>query len=169
MYRVHPFSQPMNQQWGDKLRRTTVKMSSTFRVFAFFMAVLIFSMPVINFAQQNPIETKAQIEAEARAQAIADAENDAHKKTWFMAGCFLNLIGVVIANKSKAPVPAERLVGKSPAYVAAYTSSYQARLTQVRNQYAQWGCALGTLGYLSAFNAIRNDPGCLLLSLLIGL
>ena len=36
MYRVHPFSQPMNQQWGDKLRRTTVKMSSTFRVFAFF-------------------------------------------------------------------------------------------------------------------------------------
>lgn len=112
------------------------------------MAVLIFSMPVINFAQQNPIETKAKIEAEARAQAITDAKNDANKTGWFMAGCFLNIIGVFMARTTKAPVPAERLVGKSLTYIVAYTSAYQAKRTEIQTA-AAWGgvaaCVVGCL------------------------
>ena len=121
------------------------------------MAVLIFSMPVINFAQQNPIETKAQIEAEARAQAIADAENDTNKTNWFMAGCFLSVLGVAIANVSKAPVPAERLIGKPPAYVAAYTSSYQAKLTEIQTKWALRGCAVIPVACLGAVVALYTD------------
>ena len=131
-----------------------MKINSTFRVFAFLMAVLIFSMPVINFAQQNPIETKAEIEAEARAQAIADAENDTNKSNWFMAGCFLSILGVAIASMSKAPVPAERLIGKSPAYVAAYTSSYQAKQTEIQTNWALGGCAVIPLAILGCIVAL---------------
>ena len=128
-----------------------MKINSTFRIFAFLMAVLIFSMPVINFAQQNPIETKAKIEAEARAQGIVDAENDVVKMDWFMRGCFLSVLGVAIASAHKAPVPAERLIGKSPAYVAAYTSSYQAKKTEIQTKWALRGCAvipLACLGFV---------------------
>ena len=123
-----------------------MQINSIRHVLSFFMAVLIFSMPVITFAQQNPTETQAQIAAKARAQAIADAENDANRGAWFVTGCFLNILAVLIAQTSKTPVPAERLVGKPPVYVAIYTSSYQARLTQIRSQSAVLGCTLGTLG-----------------------
>ena len=140
-----------------------MKISSTFCVLFFLMALLIFSKSTVALAQQNPIDAEAEVEAEARAQAIADAENDAHKTTWFMAGCFLNVIGVVIANTGKVPVPAGRLVGKSPAYVAAYTSSYQARLTQIQSQSAGWGCALGTLGCLVAYTVSGYIAGALLI------
>ena len=125
-----------------------MKINSTFRVFAFLMAVLIFGAPITIFAQQNPTETKAQIEAEARAQAIADAKNDANKTGWFMAGCFLNILGVAMARTTKAPVPAERLVGKSLTYIVAYTSAYQAKRTEIQTA-AAWGgvaaCAVGCL------------------------
>ena len=111
-------------------------------------------MPVITFAQQNSVATRAKIEAEARAQGIADAENDANKTAWFMTGCFLNIIGVAIANTSKAPVPAGRLVGKSPVYVDAYTSSYQGRLTEIQTNWALGGCAVIPLAILGCLVAL---------------
>ena len=134
-----------------------MKIDSTFRVFAFLMAVLIFSMPVINFAQQNPIETKAKIEAEARAQAIADAENDANKTAWFMTGCFLNILGVAMARTTKAPVPAGRLVGKSLTYTVAYTSAYQAKQTKIQAQSALSGCLVGCVAALILVSTAIDD------------
>ena len=119
-----------------------MKINSTFRAFAFLMALLIFSMPVAPRAQQNSIETAAKIQAEARAQGIADAENDTNKTNWFMAGCFLSILGVAIASVSKAPVPVERLISKSPAYVEAYTSSYQAKQTENQTRQALRACAI---------------------------
>ena len=134
-----------------------MKIDSTFRVFAFLMTVLIFSMPVIIFAQQNPTETKATIEAEARAQAVADAENDTNKTAWFKTGCFLNIIGVAMARRTKAPVPAGRLVGKSLTYIVAYTSAYQTRQTEIQEQSALSGCTVGTLvGCVAAFILVRK-------------
>ena len=130
------------------IRKYTVKTISTFRVLSFLIAALIFSMSAITFAQQNLIETKAEIEAEARARAIIDAENDTNKTAWFMTGCFLNCIGVSIAQTTKAPVPAGRLVGKSLTYTVAYTSSYQTRRTEIQTA-AAWGgvvaCVVGCL------------------------
>ena len=131
-----------------------MQMNSIRHVFAFFMAALIFNMPFITFAQQSLIDTEAKIEAEARAQGIADAENDANKTAWFMGGCFLNIIGVIIAQTRKAPVPAERLVGKPPAYVDAYTSSYQAKRTEIQTNWALGGCAVIPLAILAGFVAL---------------
>ena len=114
-----------------------MKISSTFRVFAFLMAVLIFSMPFVSHTQQHPIE------AEAKAQAIADAENDANRTTWFTIGCFLNIIGIYHARTNMTPVPAGRLVGKPPTYIVAYTSAYQAKQTEIQVKSAALGCILG--------------------------
>ena len=128
-----------------------VKINSMFRIFAFLMAVLICSIPFVSYAQQKPIETKAAIKAEARTKGISDAENDTNKTNWFMAGCFLSVLGVAIANVSKAPVPAERLIGKSSVYVAAYTSSYQAKRNEIQTTWALRGCAvipLACLGFV---------------------
>jgi hypothetical protein len=133
-----------------------MKISSTFRVFAFLMALLISSMPFVSYAQQKPIETKTQIEAEARAQAIVDAEIYANKTAWFMAGCFLSILGVAIAKVRKVPVPAERLVGKSPVYVAAYTSIYQAKRTEIQTGWALLGCAVIPLALLGCVVAIAT-------------
>ncbi len=138
-----------------------MKINSTFRVLAFLMTVLIFSIPFVSYAQQKPIETKAVIEAEARAKGIADAENDAVKMDWFMAGCFLSVLGVAIASAHKAPVPAERLIGKSPAYIVAYTSSYQAKQTEIQTKWALRGCAvipLACLGFVVAL-VIESKTG----------
>ena len=132
-----------------------MKISSTFRVFAFLMAVLIFSMPVVTLAQQNSIE------AEARTQAIADAKNDANRTTWFMYGCFLNVIGVVIARTNMTPVPAGRFVGKSSRYIAAYTSIYRAKRTEIQVKSAGLGCILafvvGSVLCVLAINDMLND------------
>ena len=130
-----------------------MKISLTFRVFAFLMAVLIFSMPFVTFAQQNSIE------AEAKARAIADAENDVNKTTWFMTGCFLNIIGVVIAQSNKAPPPAGRLVGKSSRYIAAYTSSYQAKRAEIQENSAVGGCVLSSLGCLMCLLVVGGSSG----------
>ena len=122
-----------------------MKIDSAFRVFDFFMAVLIFSMPVIIIAQQNPTETKAEIETEAKVQALIDAENDANKTVWFMRGCFLNIFGVALARRTKAPVPAGRLMGKSLTYIVAYTSAYQTRRSEIQVESTLLGCILGPL------------------------
>ncbi|MDE0401759.1 MAG: hypothetical protein OYL97_10825 [Candidatus Poribacteria bacterium] len=126
---------------------------STFHVLVFLMAVLIFSMPFTTLAQQqqNPVEAEVSVNTilkmpgteEAKAQAIADAEKDTDKTSWFMAGCFLNILGIVAAQIRTPPVPADRLVGKSPEYVAVYTLSYQAKRTQLQAQSALWGCLTG--------------------------
>ena len=130
-----------------------MKISLTFRVFAFLMAVLIFSMPFVTLAQQNSIET------EAKAQAIADAKNDANKTAWFMTGCFLNVIGVVIARTNMTPVPAGRFVGKSSRYIAAYTSIYQAKRVEIQVESALQGCILGCLGCLLGLLVAGSSSG----------
>ena len=128
-----------------------VKISSTFRVFAFLMAVLTFSRSLITLAQQKPIE------AGAEAQAITDAERDVSKMYWFMTGCCLGGFGVVKASGHKASVPAERLIGKSPAYVAAYTSSYQAKQTEIQTKWALRGYAVIPLACLGCVVALASE------------
>ena len=128
---------------------------STFHVSVFLMAVLIFSMPFSTLAQQQQNTV-----AEAEAQAIADAKADTDKASWFMGGCFLNIFGIVVAKLSTAPVPADRLVGKSPDYVAIYTLSYQAEQTRIRVRSALQGCIVGfgiCVGVF--FIAVSGDGG----------
>ena len=57
----------------------------------------------------------------------------------------LNIIGVFIAQTYKAPVPVERLIGKSPEYIVAYTSIYQSKRGEIQVRSASTGCVSGIL------------------------
>ena len=116
-----------------------MKKSLTSGVLVLFLVVLIFIMPYVTLAQQNSIEP------ETRAKAVADAESDVNRTSWFMTGCLMNFIGVVIARTHTATIPAERFVGKSPEYIAIYTLNYQTERSKILTKSAVQGCATGTL------------------------
>ena len=116
------------------------------------MTVLVFAMPLLSFAQQNP----------AVAAAIADAERDARDHTsffsWFTLGCLGGgPITVLTAAVGKPAPPAESLLGKAPGYVEAYTNAYQSKAKSLRSWYATTGCltsvAIGGVWTLYDYNA----------------
>ena len=130
-----------------------MKLDSMFHVLVLLITALIFSMPFATLAQQDAIE------AEAAAQAIADAENDTNKSKWFATGCFLNILGVIIAQSATAPIPAERLVGKPTTYVNAYISSYQEKREKIQAQAAALGCVAGTMGCIAILASNSGGGG----------
>ena len=101
-----------------------MQISSKFHVSVFLMAVLTFSTPIVTLTQENPII------AVAKSHAVTDAKNDFNKVSWFGTEGFLNTFGVMMVQTNEPPVPAGRLVGKSPEYLAVYTLNYQAKSTQ---------------------------------------
>lgn len=128
-----------------------MKRSLTSGFLVFFIVVLVFNLPYLTLAQQNPIE------AEAKAKAVADAESDVNKTSWFMTGCFMNIIGVLIARTNIAPVPAERFVGKSPEYIAIYTLNYQTERSRILTISSIQGCATGTLALMVVLAIAGSD------------
>ena len=122
-----------------------MRIRSTFHVSVLFMAMLVFSMPLVSLAQQTSVQ------AEAVAAAEADAEADTNKSFWFIIGCFGNLLGLVYANYDVPSAPASRLLGKSPEYVAFYSDAYVLKAKKLQTDYAVRGCItqslIGILGY----------------------
>ena len=109
-----------------------------FRVFSCAMALLLLSMPCLTLAQQT----------NDAAQAIADAKRDAknapNSYVWYPAGCFLGVAGILIAAVYTPHPPAEKLLGKSPEYIAYYTSTYQQVAKDDQVTEATLGCLTGT-------------------------
>ena len=139
----------------------------------FFMAVLLlFSEVPVSFAQQNPIQ------AQAKADAIRDADHDMKKTWWFMSGLVSSSVGcaaggiggclfgmfidagsdtncigsdramlscsilfgvlavpaaVFILPHNPNP-PLERLLGKPPEYIEAYTQVYRSKTISLRRK-----------------------------------
>ena len=60
------------------------------------------------------------------------------------AGCLLGVTGMLIAYVVTPTVPPERLLGKSPEYVAHYTSTYQRIVKSNQTRNATTGCVIGT-------------------------
>lgn len=144
-----------------------MKISSTFHVLVFLMAVLTFSLPFTTLAQQNSLE------AEAMAAAAADANRDVNKRLWFGGGFLLFWAGAccllyelsythnirpafLLGCSSLLPSaglagsyfyrpdpPAMQLVGKSPEYIAAYTSTYKSERGNIQAKWASAGCLGG--------------------------
>ena len=131
-----------------------MRITSMFHTLVAVMVVLTFSTPIVPLAQQDSTTI------DAVADAIADAKRDINKTSWFMAGCFLNVIGLAAAQMHSPAVPADRLIGKSPAYVAVYTIRYKERLSELQMEYARNGCALGSV-ILGAVILYNVESGCL--------
>ena len=58
-------------------------------------------------------------------------------------GTLVPLIGV---NRYPSDPPAERLLGKSPEYVASYTNTYRSKTRSLRTKWTAVGAAVGCLG-----------------------
>ncbi len=94
-----------------------------FHILVFVMAVLVFSMSIAAFAQQN-----SEL-FEAVSAAEQDAKADVNQINWWLSGCCL--YGISQAGRESHPPPG-RLVGKSPEYVNVYTLTYKAKVENLR-------------------------------------
>ena len=128
-----------------------MKICSTFHVLVLVMAGLTFSTPFVTIAQQNFVQ------AEAVTAAEADANKDISKLLCFGAGCVLSALffspspygyllpptGIIGSYSYRPSPPPARLIGKSPEYVAAYTSAYQSKRGNIQAQWTSAGCLSG--------------------------
>ena len=141
-----------------------MRTHATFHTLVVLTAVLTFSTSFGTLAQQNSGSVEAKIAAER------DAEADVSKPLWFGTGCLLfgvsggcvdglglesPLVEVIFPSLWAAGIagsyfyrpdpPAERLLGKSPEYVAFYTDAYKAKRGQLHATWTTIGCASGGL------------------------
>lgn len=81
---------------------------------------------------------------------------------WFLAGFFLNLLGVILGYAVTPRPDATRLVGRSPAYARGYLRSY--RVTGRRNQglHALLGCVTASLlaALVVLYVLAETTPAC---------
>ena len=123
-----------------------MKKGFIFYLSVVLMSVLSLNMPLQCFAQQNSVPL------EAKADAEYDAENDVNTTLWLAAGgilgtagsCLLGTIAIGGAYVYQPVPPAERLLGKSAAYVSFYTDAYKARMRRLQLVAATKGVAGGS-------------------------
>jgi hypothetical protein len=82
--------------------------------------------------------------AAGTARGTLDAEADTSGALWFLAGCGLGVIGILIAYVAEPTPPVARIMGKSPEYVMAYTAAYKTAGKSVQGRQALYGCIVGT-------------------------
>ena len=124
-----------------------IHLKSRFKILAFSMAMLTFSMPFVTFAQQNSLQAETIVAAERDAQA------DVNKGFWFLGGCLGGFVGPMIAYGVELPPPVTRLLGKSPEYVALYTNAYEAKAKTLRVKSALGGCIVNSLVMVAFFGS----------------
>jgi hypothetical protein len=97
--------------------------------------------------------------ARAVIEATEDAEADENAAAWFLAGCVLGVIGLVIAYVAAPTPPAARLLGKSPEYLAIYMQTYQSEGRTAQFHSALWGIGTITIvGVVLIIVILRNQP-----------
>ena len=126
-----------------------------FKILAFLMAVLTFSMPLATLAQQD-----YSIQIEARTDAEADAEARTNKVIWFGLGCLGGwfagvggLLSVAGAYFYEPSPPSAAFLGKSPEYVAIYTDAYKEKAKSLQVNSAAGGCVVGALTFIVFYAA----------------
>lgn len=105
------------------------------KVTAVFMAILLFSIPIL--AQESQTQ-------QATREAQVQAASDVNSTTWFIIGCLLGAIGWLISFLVEPNPPAAQLLGKSPDYVAVYTDAYKRKAKSIQQNKALIGCLVGT-------------------------
>lgn len=131
-----------------------MKINTSVRVLVLFMAVLTFSTSFVTLAQHNSVEAQVIVDT-----ATADANNDVNKPLWFVVGSLLSgllflpipygyvspPIGTIGTYFYRPAPPPSRLIGKSPEYIAAYTSAYKLRRGNIQVRWTSAGCLSGCI------------------------
>ena len=115
-----------------------MKIDSMFRVLIFFVVLMTFSMSFPTFAQMTGVQRQASQDAKRHAEASTNT------CLWFATGFIGHFIGYLIAYTYHSPVPTEPLLGKSPAYVVAYTDAYRKASQKRQSRLVLYGCVSAT-------------------------
>lgn len=87
----------------------------------------------------EPVAAQPELE-----QAVADGEHDAEAwiggPAWFVAGCLLTWVGVLVAYVVEPEPPPARLIGKSSDYVEVYAQSFRKAGAIAQTRMAALGC-----------------------------
>ena len=106
---------------------------------------------------------ESQLKTNIIAEAIADAARDVSRTSGSVVEYFIYRISGNSVRTRTAPIPTGRLLGKPPAYVAAYTVNYQAKQRSLSEAEAIGivflvGCGLGCLILSQEQNNRNSDP-----------
>ena len=83
----------------------------------------------------------AQDEMNDYLKGRIDGENQAKgEEIWFLSGCLLGLVGVLIPLVYEPTVPSAQLMGKSSAYVRGFSEGYKEKAKKENAKYAAYGC-----------------------------
>ena len=141
-----------------------MKRETLLRFFTCFIAVLVFSSPLVTIAQLHSGRFTEEAAA-AQSAAEADANTDVNKPLYFGLGCLMTAIPVIsslVVEGSFTPAavigapagvfgtylyqpepPMSRLVGKSPEYIDAYIVSYKSKRGKTQALWTSAGCLTG--------------------------
>jgi hypothetical protein len=110
---------------------------------------------------------------QAATDARADARRDVNCLPWFSCGLLFVYIPVIVGFFAVSGPPVERMMGKSPDYVWAYTREYRSTRRGLQVKYAGAGCLTTTTiavvvliieaasgGCEDACNPTCNGPSC---------
>ncbi len=94
-----------------------------------------------------PFSVKAETAFQTDSlNAVRDGQLDAREKSndirWFMAGCLLGPVGAIYVTSLDPVPPADRLLGKSPGYIAVYSDTYRKNAQDERMDHAWTGCGI---------------------------
>lgn len=93
-------------------------------------------------------------------QGKRDGERDAKgNAVWFLSGCLLGGVGIIIAYVVEPSVPTEHLVGKSPEYVRGYSEGYKKKAQHKNAMNAVYGCVALGVGYVILYAAVMSEAG----------
>jgi len=82
--------------------------------------------------------------AQAAAAGERDAIADTSSGAWFVLGCLLGGIGVLIAYVAEPTPPPSRLIGQSPEWVSVYSAAYKSAGRSAQGKSAIVGCLVIT-------------------------
>ena len=125
--------------------REKMKINMVFYIFVISIALFVWVMPQVVSA-----ELGSDVE-QATADARRDAEHNVSLLAWGAAGYVCNVLAPIYAYVALPEVPVGALLGKSPAYVDAYTQVYQQNVSRRRLQAAVIGCAIGSAANSAAY------------------
>ena len=118
------------------------------RTLSLLICISVLALPIMVQAQINDSMAQQQEEQDYQmicAQAEEDAQRDEGGATGYMlGGCLCGVFGFLIAYGSSPKAPSDRLVGKDPNYVHAYSKCYEQKAKKIRTSAACTGWLVGS-------------------------
>ena len=115
-----------------------MKINAIFHTLVIFMVVFVLGMSQVTVAQQ--VSEMQQATKDARR----DAEQNVSPFTWAFAGFACGCFAPTYAFFATPEIPVGALLGKTPAYVDAYTRVYRQNAKRRRIRASVIGCAIGS-------------------------